>query len=69
MVCDLSFRAVGQTQWVIIDHHATDLAPRRLNSSTIPASPPDCSAMSCAAITNGSPELDRLVRLNNVVFP
>ena len=67
-VADLSFEArLDKPNWLIIDHHATDVLPKNaqlvhdLNKS---------AALLCYEVCKdhnlGSPELDRLVHLNNV---
>ena len=67
-VCDLSFESrLDRPNWLIIDHHATEAAPRKaqlvhdLNKS---------AGLLCYEICRDheltSPALDRLVRLNNV---
>src|SRR5437773_2143743 len=67
-VADLSFESrLDKATWVIIDHHATDAAPKYahlihdLNKSAALL----CYEL-CQAQGLGSPELDRLVHLNNV---
>jgi oligoribonuclease NrnB/cAMP/cGMP phosphodiesterase (DHH superfamily) len=67
-VCDLGFEArLDRPDWVIVDHHATELVPKRaqlvhdLNKS---------AGLLCYELCRQheleSPELDRLVHLNNV---
>ncbi len=67
-VCDLSFEArLDKQNWLVIDHHATEAVPERaelihdLNKS---------AGLLCYELCKehglGSPELDRLVQLNNV---
>jgi hypothetical protein len=67
-VADLSFEPrLDKPHWVVIDHHATDASPKHahlihdLNKS---------AALLCYELCKGhglgSPELDRLVHLNNV---
>lgn len=67
-VADLSFEPrLDKPHWVVIDHHATDTSPKHahlihdLNKS---------AALLCYELCKGhglgSPELDRLVHLNNV---
>jgi oligoribonuclease NrnB/cAMP/cGMP phosphodiesterase (DHH superfamily) len=67
-VADLSFEArLDKPNWLVIDHHATDILPQRaqlihdLNKS---------AGLLCYELCRnaglGSPELDRLVGLNNV---
>jgi len=67
-VADLSFEArLDKSNWVIIDHHTTDITPKKaqlihdLNKS---------AGLLCYELSKehdlGSPELDRLIHLNNV---
>jgi oligoribonuclease NrnB/cAMP/cGMP phosphodiesterase (DHH superfamily) len=67
-VCDLSFEPrLDKANWLIIDHHATEAMPKKaqmlhdLNKS---------AGLLCYELCRehgmGSPELDRLVHLNNV---
>jgi len=67
-VCDLSFEArLDRPNWVVIDHHATEAVPKKaqlvhdLNKS---------AGLLCYELCRDheltSPELDRLVHLNNV---
>ena len=67
-VCDLGFESrLDKPNWLIVDHHATDATPRRaqlihdLNKS---------AGLLCYDLCRNagiqSPELDRLVHLNNV---
>ncbi len=67
-VCDLSFEArLDKANWLIVDHHATDVAPKKaqlihdLNKSAGLLAYELCKEHGLA-----SPELDRLVHLNNV---
>src|SRR5688572_3917747 len=67
-VADLSFEArIDKQNWLVVDHHATEMQPRRarlihdLNKSAGLL----CYEL-CQTAGLGSPELDRLVRLNNV---
>jgi len=67
-VADLSFEArLDKPNWLVIDHHATDILPKRaqlihdLNKSAGLL----CYEL-CRGAGLGSPELDRLVGLNNV---
>jgi oligoribonuclease NrnB/cAMP/cGMP phosphodiesterase (DHH superfamily) len=67
-VADLSFEArLDKPNWLVIDHHATDVRPQRaqlihdLNKSAGLL----CYGL-CRGAGLGSPELDRLVGLNNV---
>ena len=67
-VCDLSFEPrLDKHQWVIIDHHATDLKPQKaqlLHDLTKSASQL-CYEL-CQENGLCSPELDRLVHLSNI---
>src|SRR6266478_3793013 len=67
-VCDLSFEPrLDKPNWLIIDHHATEATPKKaqlvhdLNKS---------AGLLCYELCRdhgmGSPELDRLIQLNNV---
>ena len=67
-VCDLSFEPrLDKANWLIIDHHATEAMPKKaqmvhdLNKS---------AGLLCYELCRehgmGSPELDRLIQLNNV---
>lgn len=67
-VCDLSFETrLDKANWVVIDHHPTEVVPQQaqlihdLNKS---------AGLLCYELCQeqglGSPELDRLVHLNNV---
>jgi oligoribonuclease NrnB/cAMP/cGMP phosphodiesterase (DHH superfamily) len=67
-VADLSFETrLDKPNWLVIDHHATDILPKRaqlihdLNKSAGLL----CYEL-CRGAGLGSPELDRLVGLNNV---
>jgi oligoribonuclease NrnB/cAMP/cGMP phosphodiesterase (DHH superfamily) len=67
-VCDLTFEArLDKANWVIIDHHATDLVPQQaqlfhdVNKSAALL----CYEL-CQAHDLGTPRLDRLVHLSNV---
>jgi len=67
-VSDLSFEArLDKPNWVIIDHHATDLAPRKaqLIHDVGKSAGLLCYEL-CREHEMASPELDRLVHLNNV---
>lgn len=67
-VCDLSFEArLDRPNWVIIDHHATDLVPKKaqLIHDLGKSAGLLCYEL-CRDHEMASPELDRLVRLNNV---
>jgi oligoribonuclease NrnB/cAMP/cGMP phosphodiesterase (DHH superfamily) len=67
-VSDLSFEArLDRPNWVIVDHHATDLAPRK--AQLIHALDKSAGLLCyelCREHGMASPELDRLVHLNNV---
>jgi hypothetical protein len=67
-VCDLNFEGrLDRPNWLVIDHHATETVPKRaqfihdLNKSAGLL----CYEL-CREVGLGSPELDRLVHLNNV---
>ena len=67
-VCDLSFEPrLDKANWLIIDHHATEATPKKaelihdLNKSAGLL----CYEL-CKSHGLGSPELDRLIHLNNV---
>jgi len=67
-VCDLSFEArLDKPNWVIIDHHATDLAPKK---AQLIHDLGKSAGLLCYELCRDheivSLELDRLVRLNNV---
>jgi oligoribonuclease NrnB/cAMP/cGMP phosphodiesterase (DHH superfamily) len=67
-VCDLSFEArLDKSNWVIVDHHATDLAPQK---AQLIHDPGKSAGLLCYELCRdhdmASPELDRLVGLNNV---
>jgi hypothetical protein len=67
-VCDLTFEArLDRPNWAIIDHHATDLAPRKalLVHDVTKSAGLLCYEL-CHDHDMASPELDRLVHLNNV---
>lgn len=67
-VCDLSFEGrLDKPNWVIIDHHATDITPRRarLIHDLAKSAGRLCYDL-CIAAGLQSPELDRLVHYNNV---
>jgi DHHA1 domain len=67
-VCDLSFEArLDKPNWVVIDHHATELKP--INALLIHDLGKSAGLLCyelCKENGLGSPELDRLVHLNNV---
>jgi hypothetical protein len=67
-VCDLTFETrLDRPNWVVIDHHATDLAPKKgkLIHDLGKSAGLLCYEL-CREHELASPELDRLVRLNNV---
>lgn len=67
-ISDLSFDArVDRAGWVVIDHHATEFAPKRalLIHDTAKSASLLCYEL-CKEHGLGSPELDRLVHLSNV---
>lgn len=67
-VTDLSFeQRLDRDNWVVVDHHATDLQPKRarLVHDLTKSAGLLCYEL-CREAGLGSPELDRLVHLNNV---
>jgi hypothetical protein len=67
-VCDLNFDArLDKPDWLVIDHHATEMRPKnaRLIHSLDKSAGLLCYEL-CKEHGLGSPELDRLVHLNNV---
>ena len=67
-VCDLSFEArLDRPDWVIIDHHATDITPRKaqLVHDLTKSAGLLCYEL-CRDHEMASPALDRLVQLNNI---
>ncbi|HEV7924893.1 MAG TPA: DHH family phosphoesterase [Verrucomicrobiae bacterium] len=67
-VCDLSFEArLDKPNWVVIDHHATELKP---TNAVLIHDLGKSAGLLCYELCKenglGSPELDRLVHLNNV---
>jgi oligoribonuclease NrnB/cAMP/cGMP phosphodiesterase (DHH superfamily) len=67
-ISDLSFDArVDRSDWVIIDHHATETPPKR---AKLIHDPSKSASLLCYELCQeqglGSPELDRLVHLSNV---
>lgn len=67
-VCDLSFEArLDKPNWLIIDHHATEVTPKR---AQLVHDLEKSAGLLCYEICRDhelcSPELDRLVHLNNV---
>lgn len=67
-VCDLSFEArLDKPNWVIFDHHATDLSPKKAQLvHDLTKSAGLICYLQCQDHEIKSPELDRLVHLNNV---
>lgn len=67
-VSDLNFESrIDRADWVVIDHHATEVAPRR--ATLIHDATKSASLLSyelCQEQGLGSPALDRLVHLSNV---
>ena len=67
-VCDLSFEArLDRPNWLIIDHHATEVTPKKaqLVHDLTKSAGLLCYEL-CRDHEMASPELDRLVHLNNV---
>lgn len=67
-VTDMAFEArLDRPNWLVIDHHATEVAPKnaRLIHDVTKSAGTLCYEL-CQRHGLGSPELDRLVRLNNV---
>lgn len=67
-VCDLSFEPrLDRVNWVVIDHHVTETAPKR---ARLIHDPLKSASLLCYELckTHGitSPELDRLVHLSNL---
>jgi oligoribonuclease NrnB/cAMP/cGMP phosphodiesterase (DHH superfamily) len=67
-VCDLSFEArLDRPNWLIVDHHPTDIVPRR---AQLVHDLGKSAGLLCYELCRQhgltSPELDRLVHLNNV---
>ena len=67
-VCDLSFEArLDKPEWLIIDHHATDITPRK---AQLVHDLKKSAGLLCYELCRDheltSPALDRLVQLNNV---
>ena len=67
-VCDLSFEArLDKPNWLIVDHHATEVAPKH---AQLLHNLEKSAALLCYELCRdheiGSPELDRLIHLNNV---
>jgi len=67
-VCDFSFDArLDRPDWVIIDHHATDVAPKKAQFiHDLTKSAGSLCYDLCRDHELNSPQLDRLVHLNNV---
>jgi hypothetical protein len=67
-VCDLSFEArLDKPDWVVIDHHATDVTPKKAQLvHDLNQSAGSLCYQLCRDHELSSPELDRLVHLNNV---
>jgi len=67
-VCDFSFETrLDRTGWLLIDHHTTDIQPK--NAQFIHDLTKSAGTLCyelCQQHGLGSPELDRLVHLNNV---
>jgi len=67
-VCDLSFEPrLDKPDWLLIDHHATELQPKnaRFIHDVTKSAGSACYDL-CRQNGLGSPQLDRLVHLNNV---
>ena len=67
-VCDLTFESrLDKPNWVIVDHHTTDFAPKyaQLIHDVNKSAGLLCYEL-CQQHELGSPQLDRLVHLNNV---
>ena len=67
-VCDLTFEGrLDRANWLIVDHHATDVAPKK---AQLVHDLGKSAGLLCYEICRDhemtSPELDRLVHLNNV---
>ncbi len=67
-VCDLSFEArLDRANWLVVDHHATDVVPKK---AQLVHDLTKSAGLLCYEICRehglASPELDRLVHLNNV---
>lgn len=67
-VCDLSFEArLDKGNWLIVDHHATEILPKKAQLiHDVNKSAGLLAYELCKEHGLGSPELDRLVHLNNV---
>src|SRR5205823_7379111 len=67
-VCDLSFEPrLDKPNWLIIDHHATEVTPKKaqLIHNLEKSAGLLCYEL-CRDHEMASPELDRLIHLNNV---
>ena len=67
-ICDLSFEArLDKPNWLVVDHHATELTPRKAQfvHDLTKSAGLLCYEL-CRDHELTSPELDRLVHLNNV---
>ncbi len=67
-VCDFTFEArTDKSNWLVVDHHTTEVAPKnaRLIHDTGKSAALLCYEL-CREHGMGSPELDRLIHLNNV---
>jgi len=67
-VCDLSFEArLDKPNWLVIDHHATEIAPKK---AQLVHDLEKSAGLLCYELCRDheirSPELDRLIHLNNV---
>jgi len=67
-VCDLSFEArLDKPNWLIVDHHATELVPKK---AQLVHHLEKSAGLLCYELCRdhelGSPQLDRLIHLNNV---
>lgn len=67
-ICDLAFEPrLDKPNWVIIDHHTTDQAPKH---ATLIHDPAKSASLLCYELCQhhglGNPTLDRLVHLSNV---
>ena len=67
-VCDLSFEArLDKGNWLIVDHHATEILPKKAHLiHDVNKSAGLLAYELCKEHGLASPELDRLVHLNNV---
>ena len=67
-VCDLTFEArLDRPNWLVVDHHTTDVTPKQ---AQLVHDVEKSAGLLCYELCQqhglGSPELDRLVHLNNV---